>query len=150
MTLLTRRFNSDPFLGMFDQFFGGNGSCADGACGTTSNGREVGVAHPLPVDISETDTHLIVRANVPGFNREQIDAEIEDDVLTIKAERREEKQESDERFFRRELRSGTMVRRVQLPISVADDGIAAELKDGVLTLKLTKPAEQTPRKIKIS
>lgn len=147
MNVLTRRLSNDPFLGMINEFFGDSGPCSgDNACGTIAS-REI--SSPLPIDISETDTHLIVRANVPGFTREQIDVEIHDDVLTIKAERKEEKEETGERYFRRELRSGTMVRRVKLPVAVGENAIAAELKDGVLTLKVAKPVEATPRKIKI-
>lgn len=147
MNVLTRRLSNDPFLGMINEFFGDTEPCnGSSACGPAA-GREL--SSPLPIDISETDTHLIVRANVPGFTRDQIDAEIHDDVLTIKAERKEEKEETGERYFRRELRTGTMMRRVKLPVAVSDSDIAAELKDGVLTLKVAKPVESTPRKIKI-
>jgi HSP20 family protein len=147
MNVLTRRLSNDPFFGMINEFFGDTESCNGSSVCAPAAGREL--SSPLPIDISETDTHLIVRANVPGFTRDQIDAEIHDDVLTIKAERKEEKEETGERYFRRELRTGTMMRRVKLPVAVSDSDIAAELKDGVLTLKVAKPVESTPRKIKI-
>lgn len=147
MNVLSRRLSNDPFLGMINEFFGDSAGCNSASGCGTGTVREVGA--PLPIDVSESETHLIVRANVPGFTREQIDAEIHDDVLTIKAEHKQEKEETGERYFRRELRSGTMVRRVKLPVAIADGDIAAELKDGVLTLKVAKPAVATPRKIKI-
>ena len=70
MNVLTRRLSNDPFLGMINEFFGDSGPCSgDNACGTIAS-REI--SSPLPIDISETDTHLIVRANVPGFTRETL------------------------------------------------------------------------------
>jgi len=103
----------------------------------------------LPVDVSETDTQVIVRAAAPGFAREEIDAEIHDNVLTIKAEHTEERKETGERYFRQELRSGTLSRRVSLPSDVVAGEVTGELRDGVLTLRIPKAPEATPRKIKI-
>ena len=140
MALLTRRETRDPLLSVIDRFFTEPlmlGAEMPGAIQRLEEGF-------LPVDVSETDTHVIVRASVPGFRREDIDAEIHDNVLTIKAEHKEEKEETSERYFRKELRFGSMSRRVALPSQVMDKDVGAELKDGVLTLRMAKVAAKFP------
>ncbi|MCC7388641.1 MAG: Hsp20/alpha crystallin family protein [Phycisphaerales bacterium] len=103
----------------------------------------------LPLDISETESEVIVRASVPGFSREQIDVEVHDAILTIKAAKTEETEERGERYYRRERRVGSMSRRVALPSIVHDTEAKAELKNGELTLRLPKEAKARPRKITI-
>lgn len=145
MSMLTRREVRDPFFSMIDRFFA-EPFAANGD-GSTLMRLEEGF---LPLDVSETDSHVIVRACVPGFSKDDIDAEIHDNVLTIKAEHREEQEQRNERYFRKELRFGSMSRRVALPSKVNGDNVKAELKDGVLTLQIPKAAEATPRRIKIA
>lgn len=145
MAVLNRCETRDPFFSVVDRFFGqpllaGNAACSPVARPETAL---------LPVDLSETDTHVIVRAAAPGFTKDEIEAVIHDNVLTIKAEHKEETQEQGERYFRKELRWGSMSRRVGLGDTVIDGDIAAELKDGILTLRLPKAAEVSPKKIKI-
>lgn len=144
MALLTRRETRDPFFSMIDRFLSEPLIAADMPAAITR--LEEGF---LPLDISETDTHVIVRASVPGFRKEDIEAEIHDNVLSIKAEHKEEREEKNERYFRKELRFGSLSRRVALPSMVVDRDISAELKDGVLTLRMPKVAEATPKRIKI-
>jgi HSP20 family protein len=103
----------------------------------------------LPLDISEDDSSVIVRASLPGFSKEDVEIEVHDGVLSIKAQHTEEKEEKGERFYRKERRFGSVSRRVALPTTVVEDRSKADLKDGVLTLRLAKvPAEQ-PKKIRI-
>lgn len=145
MSMLTRRDVRDPFFHAIDRLFNEPlllGAEMPGAIARLEEGF-------LPVDVSETDTHVIVRASVAGFRKEDIDAEIRENVLTIKAERKDEREEKNERYFRKELRWGSLNRRVALPSVVNERDVAAELKDGVLTLRIPKAAEATPRKIKI-
>ncbi len=104
----------------------------------------------LPLDISEDDTSVIVRASLPGFTKDQINVEVHDGVLTINAEKTEETEEKGERYYRKERQIGSMSRRVALPSIVEDGEASAEFKDGVLTLRLPKPAKASPRKISIS
>lgn len=103
----------------------------------------------LALDVSEDEKSVIVRASLPGFRREDIDVEIHDGVLSIKAERAEESEEKGETYYRRERRSGTVTRRVALPSVVEDGSAAAELRDGVLTLRMPKSQKAMPRKVKI-
>lgn len=103
----------------------------------------------LALDVSEDDKNVIVRASLPGFRKEDIDVEIHDGVLSIKAERTEETEDKTETYYRRERRSGTVTRRVALPSVVEDGNTSADLKDGVLTLRIPKSQKAMPRKVKI-
>ena len=103
----------------------------------------------LPLDISEDEKNVIVRASVPGFAKEDIELEVNSGVLTIKATHNEEKEEKNERFYRRERRFNSMSRRVALPSTVEDNKTQAELKDGVLTLHIPKSEKSLPRKVQI-
>ena len=104
----------------------------------------------LALDVSEDEKNVIVRASLPGFRKEDVQIEVHDGVLSIKAEQTEEKEESGERFYRKERRFGSVSRRVALPSAVREDDAKAELKDGVLILRLPKTKEATPRKISIN
>jgi HSP20 family protein len=104
----------------------------------------------LPLDISEDEKNVIVRASLPGFRKDDIEVEVHDGVLSIKAQAAEEKEEKGETYYRRERRMGSVSRRVALPATVIEGEAQAELKDGVLTLRIPKVAKLAPRKIKIA
>lgn len=103
----------------------------------------------LPLDISEDATSFIVRANVPGFTKEQVNVEVHDGVLTIRTDRTEDKNDSTEQFHRRERRVEQASRSLRLPDDVKQGGVTAELKDGVLTLRLAKAEKAAPQKVRI-
>lgn len=107
-------------------------------------------AGTLAVDVSEDDHALIVRASLPGYKKEEIDIEVNDGVLAIKGEHTEETEEKTERYHRRERRFGSVSRLISLPDSVTGDEVKAELKDGVLTLRLAKTPKEQPRKVQIA
>jgi HSP20 family protein len=104
----------------------------------------------LAIDVSEDDSNVLVRASLPGFKKDDVQVEIHDGVLTIKAEHNEQKEETGERFYCRERRFGSLNRRVALPSAVVEDEAKADLSDGVLTLRLPKAREASSRKIAIS
>lgn len=104
----------------------------------------------LALDISDAGDELLVRASLPGYDRESVNIEVHDGVLTISATREETSEQTGEKFFRRERRSGSVSRRVALPTAVQEDSAKAELKDGVLTLRLPKAVSARPRKIAIN
>ncbi|HZW09768.1 MAG TPA: Hsp20/alpha crystallin family protein [Phycisphaerales bacterium] len=143
VTHLTRRdpFTAFPPFPAFDRLLSMLG---DSRFGDTSLDEGT-----LLLDISEDDQNVIVRASLPGFAKDQIVAEVHEGILTIKAERSEESEEGDERYYRRERRVGSLSRRVALPSIVEDGEGSAEFKDGVLTLRLPKQAKASPRKIEI-
>ncbi len=104
----------------------------------------------LAIDVSEDSDHVIVRASLPGFAREDISVEVHDGVLSISASRSEESEDRTEKFYRKERRTGSVSRRVALPVAVVEDDATAELKDGELTLRLPKSVQGGPRRISIN
>ncbi len=103
----------------------------------------------LALDVLERDGKVVVKASLPGFNKEEVDVQVHDGVLYIKAEHSEEKEEQDAKFYRRERRYGAVARRVALPGAVSGADVSAELKDGVLTLTLPVPEKAQPKQIEI-
>lgn len=104
----------------------------------------------LGVDISETDSELIVRASLPGFAEDEIDVQLHQGVLAIKAEHTASEAREDERYHRRERRWATLSRRLALPGVLHDADVNAELRNGVLTLRIPVPAAAKPKQIKIA
>ncbi len=145
MSILTRRDMRDPFplSSMLDRFFSEPMIVTDALIPRLEEGT-------LAVDVSEDDKSVIVRASLPGFRKEDIEIETHDNVLSIKAQHVEEKEETGERFYRKERRAGSMNRRIALPSAVIEKEAVAELKDGVLTLRMPKVLKEQPKKIKIS
>lgn len=114
------------------------------------SGRPTTEAGNLPLDITETDRDLIVTATVPGFTRDQVSIEVADGVLRIAAEQAQESEERNEKYHRRERRTGALTRMLRLPTQVQEDKAQATLKDGVLTLTLPKLEKPQPRKIAVT
>lgn len=98
------------------------------------------------VDISETDKQLIVKAELPGIAREDIDISLDEGYLIIKGEKKQEKEESGKHFHRVERAYGSFHRSLRLPTVVEKDKIEATFKDGVLTVVLPK-SEEAKKKI---
>ena len=103
-----------------------------------------------PLDVWETDKEVVYAFDLPGLSEERISLEVQDDTLTVTAERERVAQESNDRFFRYERRYGTFTRAVGLPQGVDEDKIHAEYQNGVLTVKVPKPEEQKPKRITLS
>jgi HSP20 family protein len=112
---------------------------------TQGFGRTV---NPVPFDLAETADALVVRAYLPGFQREQVQVEVRDHRLAIKAERR--LPETDElTWLHVESPYGTFLRTLNLGNDIETDHIEAMWQDGVLTIRLPKAAEARPRSIPI-
>ncbi|KAB2889883.1 MAG: Hsp20/alpha crystallin family protein [Desulfobulbaceae bacterium] len=101
------------------------------------------------LDVSETDTALEVVADLPGMEKKDISVTLEDDLLIIQGERKEEKEEKGKKFHTIERRSGSFYRALRLPMEVVSDKIEAAFKDGVLTLKLPKSKESKKKAAQI-
>jgi HSP20 family protein len=100
-------------------------------------------------DVSETDEQLTVKAELPGIAEKDIDISISDGILTIKGEKKHEKEEEDARYHTVERRYGSFSRTMRLPTDVDTEKVDATFKDGVLRLTLPKSAASKPRKIEI-
>jgi HSP20 family protein len=101
------------------------------------------------VDLSETDNALEVRMDLPGIKASEVDIQLNNNVLTISGERKEEKEEKGRTFHRVERRSGSFARSLTLPTAVAEEKVAAEFHDGVLKITLPKTEESKAHKIKV-
>ncbi len=104
------------------------------------------------LDISENEGEVTVEAALPGVKNEQIDVRVEDNVLTIATEARNELEEQDEErgWHRREIRYGKMQRSVRLPAEVDADAAEANLVDGILRITLPKVNPVPPKRIIIN
>jgi HSP20 family protein len=102
------------------------------------------------LDMSETKDTLTIKAELPGLESKDLDVSVSGDVLTIKGERKQEKDEKDEQRHIVERSYGTFVRMVRLPASVAQDKIKANFKNGVLTISLPKTEEAMQKAIPVT
>lgn len=100
-------------------------------------------------DLSETDKAVEVRMDLPGVKPEEIDIQLNNNVLTVSGERSEEKEEKGRTYHRVERRAGKFARSFTLPCAVAEDEVAAEHHDGILTITLPKTEEAKARKITV-
>ena len=103
----------------------------------------------FPVDLSETDGQVVVKAALPGIQPENVDISVSDGVLTIKGETKSEEKSDTENYHRREIRYGAFSRAIALPSEVDDAKAEAEFRDGVLTVTLPKAEEVRPKQIKV-
>ena len=101
------------------------------------------------VDIKEKDKELLVTAELPGMDAEDIDISISDDVLTLRGEKKEEKEEKEGDYYHRELSYGSFHRDIPLPTEVETDKVEAEFKKGVLKVHLPKKPEEQRKAKKI-
>jgi HSP20 family protein len=100
------------------------------------------------VDLKETKKAYIVKADIPGVDPKDIDVTLENGVLTVRGERKEEHREEGEDFHRVERFSGSFARQFSLP-DAAEDGVEAHMKDGVLEIRIPKSEKAVARKIEI-
>ena len=103
-----------------------------------------------PVDIYETENELVVKAELPDFQDKDIDVRITNNTLTIRGERKFEKDVKEENYLRIERAYGSFMRSFSLPNTVSSENIRADYRNGVLTLHLAKREESKPKQIKIS
>ena len=114
----------------------------------TAMGSEGGHWAPS-VDIRETDDALLVQAELPGIDKKDVRLEVKDGVLTISGERRYEKDVKEENVHRIERSYGSFTRSFSLPTNIDADKVNAEMKDGVLSVRLPKRESAKPKAIEI-
>ncbi|MCS6291814.1 MAG: Hsp20/alpha crystallin family protein [Nitrospira sp.] len=118
---------------------------------TKTNGKEaLTVADWMPtVDISETAGEYVIQAELPEVKKDDVKVTLEEGVLTIQGQRRQEKDEKTTKYHRIERSYGTFVRSFSLPDQVNESGVKAEFKDGVLNLHIPKSEKAKPRAIEV-
>ena len=116
-----------------------------------NSGKEnLTVADWMPtVDISETEGEYLIKAELPEVRKEDVKVTVENGVLTLQGERRQEKEEKGKRFHRVERSYGSFVRSFTLPESVDESSVKAEYKDGALNLHLPKSEKVKPKAIDV-
>jgi HSP20 family protein len=102
------------------------------------------------VDIYETENELVVKADLPDVNPQDLDIRVEGNILTIRGERKFENKVNEENYLRVERAYGSFSRSFSLANSVKSEAIKAEYHDGVLTLSLPKREEAKPKQIKVN
>ena len=122
---------------LFDSFFGGSAQRAP-------------ARRWMPaMDLVETDDHLVLRADLPGLDRDDVTIEIKDNVLTVSGERRAEHEEKQEGFYRVERAHGAFSRSLTVPQGVDANGVAADFDKGVLEVRIPKPEQRKPHRVEI-
>lgn len=144
----TRR-EQDPFWGLrrdmdrlFDEFFRGTGMAMGGGDG---------MGMMPSIDVSETDKELQVVAELPGVDEKDIDVQLSGDLLTIKGEKKSDRQQSDKNYHLVERSYGSFARTIQIPFMADPNNVQASFDKGVLTITVPKPAEaqQSAKRIEI-
>ena len=102
------------------------------------------------VDIYEDAQKVMLKLEVPGIEEKDLDIRVENNTLTVKGERKFEKEEKEENFHRIERRYGSFYRAFTLPSTVETESVKANYEAGVLKLELKKKAEAQPKQIKIN
>ena len=101
------------------------------------------------VDIKETPEEYVVKAELPGLKKEEVKVTLEEGILTIQGERQQEKEEKGEKLHRIERSYGSFIRTFQLPANVEPAKVMAEVKDGVLSVRMPKTAASKPKAIDV-
>jgi HSP20 family protein len=101
------------------------------------------------IDMYQTDNDVVVKASIPGIKAEEVQINITGDILTLKAEVKQEEERKDKAWHVREHRFGSFERSVVLPTSVKSDKAEAVFENGILTINLPKADEAKPRTINI-
>ena len=105
---------------------------------------------PFPVEVSQTEDAIDVKASMPGVRAEDVDISIKDEVLTIKSEHKAVTEDTKREFYRREIRYGAFQRSLRLPVGVDADKAEAHFENGILTLHLPKADAIRPKQIKVT
>ena len=101
------------------------------------------------IDVKDHDNKVEVRCDLPGVEKDDIDVSISGNILTIKGEKGDEKEEQEGDFYRKESWSGSFLRSVNLPDTVDADKAEAEMKNGSLTLTIPKKEEKKRKQIEV-
>ena len=102
------------------------------------------------VDVYEDEHKVTLKLEIPGVNQEDLDIRLENNTLTVRGERKFEKEEKEENFHRIERRYGSFARSFTLPNTLDTENVQAAYDNGVLKLQLAKRAEAKPKQIKVN
>ncbi len=101
------------------------------------------------VDISETETEIVAKAELPGLEAKEVDISLRDNTLIIQGEKKSEAEEKKDNYHRIECSYGSFYRAIPLPVTVKEDGVKAKFDKGVLTISMIKSEKGNGKKIQI-
>ncbi len=140
----------DPFRELEDMNDRLNRVIGRGVARTGDAREQLTRADWLPsVDISETETEYAIHAQLPAVRKEDVKVTVENGVLTMSGDRRNQTEEKGRRFHRVETSYGKFVRSFALPDDVDEAKVAAEFKDGVLNVRVPKSEKAKPRTVEV-
>jgi HSP20 family protein len=116
---------------------------------TQGDGDLLTAAFVPPADVYEDEQKILVKLEVPGLKESDLDVRVENNILTVRGERKFEKEEKEENFHRIERRYGSFFRSFMLPNTVDTENVKAQYDAGVLRIELQRKAEAKPKQIKI-
>ncbi|MFB6215453.1 MAG: Hsp20/alpha crystallin family protein [Candidatus Aenigmatarchaeota archaeon] len=108
-----------------------------------------GFSRKVPVDLKETNGEILIEADLPGFDKDEISVKAKENRVEISAQKKEERKEKDEDFYRHERRSNKVRRSISLPEEVEAEKSQAEMESGVLKIKLPKKEKKKEEEKKI-
>ena len=111
-------------------------------------GRSVSWAPRM--DVYEKDNTIVVKAELPGLKKEDVQVELDDGSLVIRGETRTESEVKEDSYYRMERSSGSFYRRIPLPVDAKPEDIQATMNDGVLEVRIPRPAQSKPEAKKIA
>jgi len=126
------RFFDDPFF----------------AIGRMDQVADPGLWNPA-IDLYETEDHFVIKAELPGIDKNDIKVDLKDRMLTLSGERSYDHEVKEENYYRKERTYGKFQRVFSLPADVDADGITAELKDGVLRVEVPKPEDKKAKQVTV-
>jgi len=103
----------------------------------------------LTIDVYQTDTDIVIKSTIAGVKPEDLDVSINNDMLTVRGERKNDEQVPEENYYYQECYWGTFSRSVILPVDVVSDKIEASMKNGILTVRMPKAANNRSKKIQV-
>ena len=102
------------------------------------------------MDVFEQEGKIVVRFDLPGMKREDIDVAVEGDMLVVRGQRQEEKEVKEESYYCAERAAGAFYRSIRIPEGTNPEAIEASYKDGVLEVRVSRPTTAEPRKLKVN
>jgi HSP20 family protein len=111
-------------------------------------GRTLGLQMPA-VDVYEEKDDVVVKAEIPGLSKEEIEVMLTDSTLTIKGEKKKEEETKEKNYYCSERSSGSFSRHLELPAEVKTDQAKASFKDGILEIRLPKTEEAKKKAVKV-
>ena len=124
---------------IFDTFFGGR----------ATNGGSHARRWVPAMDLVETDEHLVLKADLPGLSKDDVNIDIKDGVLTVSGERKSEHEDKGKGYYRVERAFGGFSRSLSLPEGIDAERVTADFADGVLEVRIPKPEERKPHRVSI-